>query len=152
MRSPNREQMRATEQAREQSGCHQAPSLSHWVGRAGRVGRAGYLYSRAWVWGAGNNANRRVLGAGTGTGLGLARGWAGTDRILAVGSEGPRITTGPTSEWEKVFPSPALPPCTHSGRWCHSFYPGLSLAVAGSCPGFQPCSPPPLPKSQRLAE
>lgn len=81
----NREQMQAVEQAREQKRLPPGaqPESPGWGGQA-VVGRAGYLYSPAWVWVTRNNANRRVLGAGTGTGLGLARGWAGTDRILAV--------------------------------------------------------------------
>lgn len=91
-RTANREQMQAVEQAREQSGCHQAPSLSHPGGEGRR-------------WWAGLAIFTPLLGCGLhetmqteeSSGLGQAQGWDwhGAGQV-------------PTGSWQSVLKTQGL--------------------------------------------
>lgn len=142
--------MRATEQeAREQSGFHQAPSLSHRVGRAGR--RAGGQGGPGWLslfsgLGVGYRKQCKQKSprgwdrhrAGTGTGA-----WQVPTGSWQSAFKAQELQQGPNPNGRRSFPPmpcslPPLPcplpplPCSlaPTGRLCHSLYPGLSLAAA----------------------
>ena len=86
------------------------------------------------MWGAGNNGNRRVLGAGTGA-------------VLHQ-----RIQTSPELEQGEGLSSPLHPWLSsppHPTRPCNSLFAGLSLAVAGQLVPA-PALPPTFVKSQAL--
>lgn len=107
----NGEQMQAVEQAREQSGCHQAPSLSH-PGGEGRLWWAG-LAIFILLLGCGLHETMQTEAS---SGLGQAQGWDwhGAGQVLTGSWQSVLKTQGlqqaPNPNGRSFPPLPCFPP------------------------------------------